>query len=195
MTNRMRVAVGAGLVVVVCLIVALVISTTRRDGRGKPKRLAESGLATLAALETRAPGPLVTPDEIVAAGDGPAGTILRWWRDIQFNASPTVVASYYSPAAHVSAKTLKTQLKLVGYLIVTNTPRILDVQDDGHQARVFALIGHGDPNASYSSVGTTSSPRVMVLTRVGPRWLLADNRLLADDVQTALSYRTGRPSR
>jgi hypothetical protein len=162
---------------VLALGVVLAVVLSRSDTRERAVK--PSPMAQLSELQARTAGTLVSGAELKLAGSGPAGALLRWWQLIQFSAPATRIALLYSPSAAIGIRRLAAQLRAASYYFVANKPLVLDESISAGKASVFALIGHGQLNASDPSVGVTSTPYVFYLDFHGSQWLLDDNRLLA----------------
>jgi hypothetical protein len=139
------------------------------DSDDSPSAPDKGTLEALAVAQRKSTQPLVSGTEVRAAGRSPAGTLLRWWRLIQFSAPASQITPLYTDAARPSAGSLSRQLQPIRYYFLERKPLISGQQST---ARVFALIG------TRSGTSTRSDPAVFFLAKSHDHWRLGDKEFV-----------------
>jgi hypothetical protein len=114
----------------------------------------------------------------------PARAFFEWWRSMQFD-NPIVAARYYSRQLGLTPQKLETQLRLgSGALHLNQRPKLLEVEQDGDTAIVFALL-EGSTRNPNGRIDVSRNARSFNLVREDGDWKLSDNMFIERGVRTS----------
>jgi hypothetical protein len=167
-------------------------STERRRAYNSPVRdrvvllLALAALPALAGCGSGSAQPVSLPgatQQLLSQTDvnaqppgSPERAFLAWWRDVQY-ANLAQFKLELVPALRDSFAPRGKMPDAINYFsgaLRSARPKIRDVSRTGTTAVVYAIISYRQPVGTSRYV-TTTVPRAFTFTKIGGRWLLADD--------------------
>jgi hypothetical protein len=119
---------------------------------------------------------LVSPGQVKRYRDGtPERTVLRWWREAQFNNASGIVG-LYARGADVTLDELNRQLAKAAPSF-RGVPVIQEVEYDGNRAIVYLILRSKAKNPKGETVDV-ERPLAIKLERIRGHWRLSNNLYL-----------------
>lgn len=161
----MNFGVRAAALVAMCGVVTFLLAALGGCGGSSPSASTDStdGYVTQSAVAGTKPG---TPQR----------TALQWWRAVQF-ANAALARGFYAEAARPPLDDMQRQLAIASRQFV-GVPRFDSAAVDGSDATLYFFVGRPGSEAAPQALSVN-------LVRADGRWRLADDQLLAQEVERA----------